>query len=904
LRVERHLGRGGELKVGLFLEIAGQLRPCLFIGRYTPDHLLNLTQGTRLGPYEILSPIGAGGMGEVYKARDTRLERTVALKILSSEFSGNAALRARFEREAKSIAQLSHPHICSLFDVGRHDGTDFLVMELLEGQSLADRLARGPLPLAEALRVGEQIAEALAAAHRHGVVHRDLKPGNIMLTRSGAKLLDFGLAKSHDSAPGTEHSALPTAHRPITEQGMVLGTFQYMSPEQLEGLTVDARTDIFALGTVLYEMVTGKRAFEGKNRTSIIAAIVSSEPKPMAELQPLLPAALEQLVRQCLAKEPEERMQSAHDVALGLRTIAAAIGTNERTGARGSKIGWLVAAILAVALAGALLWNARRGSPEAPSSIKFQIPPPPQTNFTRTAAVSPDGREIVFRAVSVEEQAVLWSRALDSTDVRRLPGTEGATFAFWSQDGRHVGFSAGGKLKRLDRAAGTVQTIFEPVGTFPGGASWNRDGVIIFSKITESGLFRVPASGGEATALTRLQPGEKAHVWPSFLPDGKHFLYSIVAGDPEVSGIYVGSLDSAERKKVVPAPRLYDVTPAHYARGHLFYIRRHALIAQPFDAAAMKTTGSPVTIDEGLEISGAANAPLSVSGSGTIVYRKFGAPRLVQYALVDRTGSEVRAVGEPGPFREARLSPDGRRLLLTRDDASSGLWIYDIERGTFTRASFEEWAAFGIWLPDGASFVYSGSMDSPPNVYMRRADGTTIRVTREDQQHYVTGVSPDGRHAIFRTVAAASSNLNLYIVPLSPPHTPIAVAATPFDETRGVVSPDGRFMAYISNESGQDQVYATTFPKPGPKWQISAGGAAAPQWSADGRELYYIEPAQRRLTSVKIKTAGGIIEAGVPQPLFPLPSNYFDATRDGRFLVAKPSLNPSSPSLTVIVGWH
>ncbi|HVR38467.1 MAG TPA: protein kinase [Thermoanaerobaculia bacterium] len=833
-------------------------------------------------------------MGEVWRGRDTRLDRSVAIKILPSDLQANRELKLRLDREAKAISQLNHPHICTLYDVGHDDGTDYLVMELLEGETLAERIARGPLPLADVVRFGAQIAEALAVAHRSGVVHRDLKPGNIMLTRTGAKLLDFGLAKN---APVSNSSDALTARDPITEHGVVLGTYQYMAPEQLEGLYVDARADIFALGAVLYEMATGRRAFTGGSRTSVIVAIVSADPKPMSEILAVTPAALEELVRTCLAKDPEERMQNAHDVALALRAIGSAPMTTTQSRlplpSKRAWIGWAAALLFAIAFVIAIVMYVR-SRPAPPLPVRFTIAPPAGTNIQRTAAVSPDGRRIVFRAVDIDGNASLWMRSVDSLDAKPLAGTENATFAFWSADGRHIGFIARSRLRRYDTADGSVRTIVERVEGASTGAAWNRDDVIVFS--SEGPLFRVAAAGGEPVALTKLSAHETFHGWPSFLPDGKHFLY-VSGGAGGSGGIYVASLDGGERKRILPLQRLYELTPVFYASGHIFYLRKNALVAQPFDADDLELRGSAMTIDEDLELSGAGRTPLSVSASGTIVYRRAGVPVIAQLTFVDATGQPLAVVGDAGPFLHARLSPDAKRILVTREDSVSAVWMIDVERGTSTRRTFEEWSGWPAWQSDGKSFAYSIIADSPPNVFISHPRQEPQRLTTSTLAQYPMSFSPDGSLLVITTGS------DLYTVATAAPHKLTPLLHSQFRETDGAVSPDGRWLAYSSNQSGQRQIYVTTFPQAGPQWQISTALAEKPRWSADGRELYWYDEPHKQLFAAKIEVADDEIRASIPRAMFPMASGIYDAAADGRFLIAKPSLNPSAPPLTVVVNW-
>src|SRR5712691_1184624 len=659
---------------------------------------MTMTSGTRLGPYEIVAPIGAGGMGEVYKARDTRLDRNVAVKILPAEFSQNAQFKLRFQREAKTISQLSHPNICTLYDVGEN----YIVMELLDGESLVDRLAKGPLPLGEVLKYGVQIAEALGKAHREGVIHRDLKPGNIMITKSGAKLLDFGLAKT-TIVSGTAEGA--TAQKPLTQEGALLGTFQYMAPEQLAGEEPDARTDIFALGALLYEMATGKRAFEGKTKTSLIGAIVSGEPKPISELQPLTPPALEHVIKKCLAKDPEDRWQSAADIAEELRWISEA---GSQAGVAGVVVGrrklrermWIAIAAAALIATAVLSVVLRRTQVLASRSISAAIVLPSGINFDwddiASLTLSPDGKFVTFAARPAEGKSSLWIRRLDSSEAKPLNGTERTTqeplTPFWSPDSKLLAFFAGGKLKRIDIEGGPAVTLAD-AGNGRGG-SWNSDGVIIFSPNYRDAIYRVSANGGPVSAITKVDEahGETTHRWPTFLPDGKHFLYlagSHKGPERKVSAIYVGSLDSSERRLLLHADMSFIVVP-----GYLLFGRENYVMAQPFNGRTQKLSGEPIRIAENVANDpGYFRAAFAAANDGTMAYLTGDGAVERRLLWYDRNGKEIGSFGTSGayaairfsPDAAIRFSPDGKRLAVAMGTPYTDVWIYDIARGVRTR---------------------------------------------------------------------------------------------------------------------------------------------------------------------------------------------------------------------------
>ena len=884
-----------------------------------------LPRGTRLGPYEIQSTIGAGGMGEVYRARDTRLDRTVAIKILPENLTGTPELHLRFEREARAISGLNHPHICTLHDIGHQDGIDFLVMEYLEGETLAKRLERGPLSAQELSRIATEIADALDRAHRQGVIHRDLKPGNIMLTKAGTKLLDFGLAKTALAPVGGELSSSPTLSQPLTECGTLVGTLQYMSPEQLEGKEADARSDIFAFGGVLYEMATGRKAFEGNSQASVIAAILEREPPPISSLQPCFPPALEHVVRTCLCKDPDERWQTAHDVLLQLKWICEA---GSQTGlpvpviARGrfrQNLGWLAAALCLSVLLIVLPLNIgyfhRNGS--GPRAIRFSIPAPQGTTFDLPLGLSPDGRNLVFVAVSGGKNQ-LWVRPIDSLESRLLSGTEEATFPFWSPDSRFIGFFAEGRLKKIELSTGTVQTLAIESVPDPRGATWSQAGVILYSPNTVSPLYRIPASGGEATPATELDPstGEMSHRWPQFLPDGQHFLYFAFTPGRENEAVYVGSLGSKDRQRILLA-----ASEALYAPpGYLLFVRENTLMAQPFDPSKLRLTGEPIPIASGIVPEGESGptnyAAFSVAQNGTLAYRP-GAGALTQLAWFDRHGKPLGRLGSPGSYDEPELSPDGNEVVVEQDDPqlrSRDLMLVELSHGTFSRFSFHSTSAHftPVWSPDGSRIAFSSNPSGVLNLYWKPSSGAGSEepLLASAASKLVDSWSLDGRFLLFESQDPKTA-FDLWVLPLTGDRKPWVFLQTPFNEAHASFSPDGRWVAYVSDESGRAEVYVRSFPKPTGKWQVSTEGGDQPRWRHDGHELFYLAPNQKMMAVAMIP--GPAFKHGPPQAMFDIRVRrtgltdsraHYTVTRDGqRFLVNILAEGPNSSGIAIVVDW-
>ena len=694
---------------------------------------MTLNSGSRLGPYEIVSPLGAGGMGEVYRARDTRLERTVAIKILPAHFSSDLVRKQRFEREAKTISSLNHPNICVLYDVGHQDGIDFLVMEYVEGETLAERLKKGPLPLEQVLKYGAQIADALDKAHRNGVVHRDLKPGNIMLTPTGAKLLDFGLAKP--VAPLTSPAMLTTITHdsPVTEHGTIVGTFQYMSPEQVEGKEFDGRSDVFSLGAVLYEMLTGQHAFAGESLVSVASAILEKEPAPISDVKPMTPPSLEHAIKMCLAKSGEERWQSASDLASELKWIAESVGSTAGTaplaaaGKGRERLAWLITCASVVAMmVMAVWWRASRPEQAMHFSAPFPFP-------ARDIALAPNGHSIAVVAYLESARTnVVWIYELGSPDARRLADTEGATYPFWSADGRSLAFFADGKLKKLDVSGGSVQTLCDaPSGR---GGTWNKDGVIVFTPEATlgsgHGLYRVNASGGTPSQITDpdTSRGEQSHRWPMFLPDGKHYLYMAAnyAHQKGVNAVFVGSLDSNEKRFVMEA----TANVAYAAPGYLLFLRGKDLLAQRFDLKRLALVGEPTAILTDIEYQpGVRRAVFTVSDNGLLVAQTGSGVALSQPVWFDRNGKQVGAVGKPDTFQNIFIAPNGRSVALdiidmASQDPSTDIWTYELQRESAKRLTFPPASQVApIWSPDSSRLVFASNRGIHFDLYMKDSDG-------------------------------------------------------------------------------------------------------------------------------------------------------------------------------------
>jgi Tol biopolymer transport system component/predicted Ser/Thr protein kinase len=890
---------------------------------------MTLVSGTKLGPYEVQSPLGAGGMGEVYRARDTRLNRTVAIKILASHLSSSAELKQRFEREARALSSLNHPNICHLYDIGQQDGTDYLVMEFLEGEPLSERLRKSALSLSEVAKIGAQVAEALQVAHSAGIVHRDLKPGNIMLTKSGAKLMDFGLAKpatvgtlaSTSSAPLLSGVTLDQASpgSPLTSLGAILGTIEYMSPEQIAGKEADARSDIFALGAVLYEAATGRRAFEGKTQISVASAIIEKEPESISAIRPLSPLALEQVVKGCLAKSPEERFQTAHDVKLQLRWIGE--NANQPGPATAGRIrrDWVVwtaigVVLLVVVASGARGWWQSRTPRQV---IRATLLPPEGTQFALLnrngpPAFSPDGKRIAFVA-SRAGKTSLWVRSLDKVDALELPGTTGAFFPFWSPDGNFIGFFGNGKLWRMEANGGPPVTICDaPNGR---GATWGPGDVILFAPQIGSPILSVSASGGKPVAVTETPPGTESRRWPFFLPDGKHFIFlrTPIGSVDENNEVRLASLDGGD-ETVLLRGRYYL---SSFASGQLLAVRDGALTAQKLDLSSRKLLGDVTVIAEHVQRDDlVASAVFSAAQNGLLLYEYGVEPAGERMVWVDARGKELQQLLEPGFLGSTRISPDGTKVAFPNGSSENNIWLADLKTGARTRFSFGgRFVSSPVWSPDGKTLYFSFSENGGMlEIYSRPADGSgpQQRVLAGEKKLAVADVSPDGKYLLYEEGDFESSQLKA--LPLGGDSKPFLLV----DHLEGMpgglagarnarVAPTGGWVAYQSNESHQIEIYIAKFPTGGSKYQVSLGGGSMPLWGKDGKHLYYLDPSQK-LMAVDVELGNDLVRTGRPVPLFQtgvrasIGGGGYDVSRDGRFLLLNSSAESSIP-LTLVTNW-
>ena len=876
-----------------------------------------LAPGTRLGPYTVTAAIGAGGMGEVYRARDPRLDRDVAVKVLPSAFSADPERLTRFEQEARAAAALNHPNILAVHDVGQHDGSPYIVSELLDGETLRERLHGGALPVRKAVEYAVQIAHGLASAHDRGITHRDLKPENVFVTADGRmKILDFGLAKlTHAEPAAAALSALPTTPA-NTLPGVVLGTIGYMAPEQVRGLAADHRSDIFAFGAILYEMLSGRRAFSGETAADTMTAILKEDPPDLPATERHIPSGLERIVDRCLEKDPSARFKSADDLAFALEALATQSSPSLAVDGvavpgRRERVAWVVVLLLAVGVTAAVTLGISnfRGAPAGAPEMRVDIVTPGESPFF---AISPDGRRVVFVALG-DGQSRLWLRPLDVETSQPLMGTEGAQYPFWSPDSESVGFFADGKLKRLDIGSGTPRTLAD--APLPGGGAWSPEGVILFSSGSSSPLSRMPATGGDAVAQTALDPPRQIqHSFPQFLPGGRQFLFH-VRGAAEAQGIYVGSLDSSETTRLVATDRGPGV---YVPPGWLLFVRQGALVAQQFDPMTRVLGGDLVLVADSLALVGQtaafSGAVFSASASGLVGYRTGGASH-TQLTWFDRSGAVLGTFGarDENVLYNPELSPDGRQVAARRVvDNNADIWLLNEARGvrfTFDAAIDQ----YPVWSPDGNWIAYNSLRKGPADLYRKRASGGNDELLLESPLiKNLDDWSPDGRFLLYN-VQDATTERDLWVLPLQGDRKPFVFLKTSFEEHRGQFSPNEHWITYVSNESGRPEIYVRPFPGPGGQWQVSTGGGIQPRWSPDGKELYYIAP-DGQLMAASIVVNGGAIEAGAPAALFQTRVSggggntytrpQYDVARDCRFLVNMTIDEGKTSPITLLLNWN
>jgi Tol biopolymer transport system component len=889
---------------------------------------MTMPAGTRLGRYEIRSKLGAGGMGEVYQGRDTQLGRDVAVKVLPTTVSTDPDRLRRFEQEACAASALNHPNILVVHDIGAHDGTTYVVSELLEGETLRERIAGTPLGQRRAIDYGLQIANGLAAAHEKGIIHRDLKPDNIFITNDGrVKILDFGLAKLTQLDGNQSQTDVPT-RRVDTDPGVVMGTVGYMSPEQLKGREVDQRSDIFAFGAILYEMLSGRRAFHGESAAETMSAILKEDPPELSDTNKTVSPALERIVNHCLEKNPEARFHSARDVAFALEALSGSGAVASETTTAQSIVPatsrvrqWLpwVLAVLGLLVAGiTAAWtyfDRQRSDAGTIEAMRLIITTPEKAIIFGVPTISPDGRYVVFRLNTDDHKELLWMRPLGSFEARALVGTDGALHPFWSPDGRSVAFFADGKLKRIDVSGGVPQILCDAPSNVSG--AWGRDGTIIFSRGVASGLYRVPATGGTPIQLTTVDASrnEIEHIWPYFLPDGRHFLLLVRNAQPENSTISVGALDSSESTPLLQA----HSSMAYASPGYVLFVRENTLMAQPFDANTLQPKGDAFPAAEQIVRNPTiGRAMFSVSENGVLVFRT-GSINSNQLTWFDRSGKLLNVLTPAGYYSAPSLSPDEKKVAISRLDRQTGgaadIWSIDLERGTQIRLTTDPASdTFPSWSPDGDRVTFISTRNGVTSVYQKPSNGASSEepLISSAELKYNPQWSPDGQFIIYSQLNP-KTNSDLYLLSLSGGKKSTSLLQTNFGEGQARFSPNGRWIAYISNETGQFEVYVESFPATGAKLPISIGGGSQPQWRADGRELYYYA-LDRKLMAVEVNGDGPIFKVGEARPLFEIrvavvdqsfPGNgYYAVTRDGkRFLVSSLPEAPQRQQINVIVNW-
>ena len=872
-----------------------------------------ITIGTHLGSVQITALLGRGGMGEVYRARDTKLKRDVAIKILPEEFSRDPDRVGRFQREAEVLALLNHPHIAAIYSLEEANGSRFLVLELVEGQTLADRLKRGPLPMDEALTVAKHICEAIEAAHEKGIIHRDLKPANIKITSDGiVKVLDFGLAKVREAeAQASDLSNSPTLMTARSTPGIILGTAAYMSPEQAKGQEANRTSDVWAFGCVLYEMLTGRAPFEGDTMSELFAGILKAEPD-WSRLPAETPEHIRRLLRRCLQKDRRIRLRHLGDALIEIEEpqpqIAAAVPPVVPR--RRERLAWTIALVVVAILSAAVGVREFRGVPPA-AEMRFEIVTPP-TADSASIAISPDGQKIVFVGAS-EGQSKLLVRALDSISERALAGTDGASFPFWSPDSQSVGFFAEGRLKRVDIDRGAVQILANaPAGR---GGAWNRDGTIIFTPNVTQGIFRISATGGTASAVTRTETTkETSHRFPQFLPNGHHFVYYVL-GTPESRGVYAGDLDGSTARRLIDV----ESAPVYESSGHLFFVRQGTLFAHEFDAARLELKGNPFSVAEHIATKSDAQGSAAVAASsvGVIGYRTALAGGRRQLFWVDRSGKEIGKAGDPLGNNSVSISPDGRRVALSVAINNNGdIWLLDVGRNVLSRFTFDAAVDSNpIWSSDSNRIAFGSNRKGAFDLYTKPATGPgsedLLLASGQDKQ--VLDWSADGRFLLYQNRDSKTS-LDVWALPMDGDRKPFPVVRTNFDEDLAQFSPDGKWIAYQSTESGRYEIYMQPFPGPGGQTQVSTNGGAQVRWRRDGKELFYIA-LDGRLMAVPIRIAPNseTIEAGSPVPLvvtrvggalsYPNTQQY-DVSPDGQRFLMNTIIEEVPSPITVILNWR
>jgi serine/threonine protein kinase/Tol biopolymer transport system component len=876
---------------------------------------VSLAPGTKLGRYEIRSKIGEGGMGEVYRAYDEAMHRDVAIKVLPAALTNDKDRLARFEQEAQTAGSLNHPNILVIHHIETHDGAPYIVSELLDGETLRDRMGGVALAQRKGIDYALQVAQGLAAAHEKGIVHRDLKPENIFVTKDGrVKILDFGLAKLAGTDGSHTQTEVPT-RRVNTDPGMVMGTIGYMSPEQLRGQAADHRSDIFSFGAILYEMLSGRRAFRGESTADTISAILREEPPDLSSTNRNINPALERVVNHCLEKNPEERFNSARDLAFALEAASGPSTTSSDTATILTKLPPTKAdrrAILPWAIAGALLITSAALAllyfwprPTDKRAISFAVEIPDKVTEIRYPAISLDGRLIVFQGTA-DGKTALYVRSLDSIDAQRLNGTDDAVFPFWSPDNHHIGFFADNKLKKVDVSSGSTQTVCPALQVL--GGTWNSDGVILFAPQGQ-GVHRVPAAGGEPTAVLPLDPSqsEVEQDYPVFLPDGKHFLFYSYKGDAAATAIYVGSLDG-QRKLLFKN----DSNVAYVAPGYLLFAREFTLMAQAFDASKLELSGEPFPVVEGVAFSANNSySHFSAAENGTLVFWK-GNDVGRQLAWFDRSGKQIATVGPPGAYNDVVLSPDEKRAATQRiDGGNSDIWIMDLARGVPVRFTFSANSDDNpSWSSDGNFLIYTSAGDGKTTFFRKNSNGGGNEEKLYETDSGIddgTDWSPDGNNLLFETLGEKTL-ADVWLLPLDGSGKAQPLLQSQFAEFGPRFSPDGHWLAYASSESGRPEIYVQNFPLTGGKWQVSTGGGAQPRWRKDGKELFYIAP-DRRLMAVEV-TLGPSFQMGTPTPLFQTQVNNFTSPNryvvsgDGqRFLINSTVQEASRTPIVVILNW-